>query len=338
MASQLNDGIAGDARQDGPRERWSMKHTVFDAEEIGSPHLLDGRVGFSIEVNDLGEALFLGVFARFHPGSVVSDGFHTSRTARCGAMMMLRNEQVDGVEAAFEVRSDGCDVDEEGVGRGRFHAQHRAAAHQQRADVHGAPSAGGDPMLVRTHHLFNRIDENGFGYRRHLQSVSTPLHAASVFLRAEEHDASLRGSEGLHALEQPLAVVQDSRSGGHGNVAVGLQLTRHPRFVTLRGGDVHGFGWREREGEAVPIERFIHPWPLPAKGAIGMRLSSLPVSFFVVLGGFIHAPQVLPQMGSNGVQPSWRWRSVHGRAYGDCQRSLPLPVRNRRKPFTPDRD
>ena len=125
-------------------------------------------------------------------------------------MMMFGNEQVNGVHTAFEVWAYRRDVNQKGVGWCWFYTQNRTASHQKRANVHRSFSGGRHPMLVRSNDLFHGIDKDGFWHWRHLQPVSPSLHASCVLLRSEEHDSVFRGSEGLHAFEQALAIIEDA--------------------------------------------------------------------------------------------------------------------------------
>ena len=104
---------------------------------------------------------------------------------------MFRDQQVDGAHAALEVRSNGGDVDQESVGRCRSYAQHGSAAHQKRADVHGAFTGRGHPVLVGFYDLLDGVNKDGFGNRGHLEAVRSALHSSGVFLGSEEDDAFL---------------------------------------------------------------------------------------------------------------------------------------------------
>ena len=76
-------------------------------------------------------------------------------------------------------------------------------------------------MFVGCNDLLNRIHKNGLGDGWHLQSVSPSLHSTSVFFGSEKDDPVFRSLVSFHALKQALAVIENARSGRHGDVAVG---------------------------------------------------------------------------------------------------------------------
>mmetsp|Transcript_148995 Transcript_148995/g.379056 ORF Transcript_148995/g.379056 Transcript_148995/m.379056 type:complete len:237 (+) Transcript_148995:563-1273(+) len=233
ILGDLDDAHARDPGQDRANQCRRVNDAILHAEEVCGPGLFDIAVLDSVEVQDLVEALLLRLHARNHTRCVVANGLGATLTTWCGPVMLVRHLQSDGRHAALEIWADGACVDAKGELRSWCDTQDAAAPPKTRTDVQSAFASRRNPPGIGRHNRLHSVDEHVLWNSRHSKSGSAGGEAIRVAIRAEDHDVARVGPLRLHALEDPLPVVQHARSGGHLDVAVGLELSGCPRVSLL---------------------------------------------------------------------------------------------------------
>lgn len=142
---------------------------------------------------------------------VIAANLCAAGSLRGGAVKVLEDESLDGVNAVVD--TNGEDVDAESVFLWRAEAELGGGPKDERANVHcGAGLEGGHESGVEGYCGVDGFDEDVLRYLGDGDEVCGVLHAEGVFGRAEDLDGVVGGAEGLQALIGLLAVVEP---GGH---------------------------------------------------------------------------------------------------------------------------
>lgn len=142
---------------------------------------------------------------------VVTADLCAARSFRGGAIEVLKNEGLDGVNTVVD--ADGEDVDAESVFLRRAEAELSGGPKDERADVHrSACLEGGHVRGIQSDGGVDGFDEDSLWDLGDGDEVRGVLHAEGVFGGAEDLDGVVWGAEGLEALICLLAVVE---AGGH---------------------------------------------------------------------------------------------------------------------------
>mmetsp|Transcript_41022 Transcript_41022/g.102645 ORF Transcript_41022/g.102645 Transcript_41022/m.102645 type:complete len:332 (+) Transcript_41022:496-1491(+) len=242
VLGDLNDAVPRHSLEDGvlgrpaSRQPWCVDLLPLDDEDVGGAHLLKVLTLLGVEVQNVVEPLRLGLGLGLEGGGVVSDGLDASRPSSCRANVLILNLELDGGHlVALEVGPHRRHVDHKRVRGSGGEPEDGPGADDEGAEVEGPLAVGGDPLGVGEHGSLDRLEENVGGDGRHAQPLAAVLGAGRVLLGAENDNLAVLGALGLHALEDPLPVVQDAGAGGDGEGPVGddLGLGPLPSLVAL---------------------------------------------------------------------------------------------------------
>ena len=220
VLGQLEDGIAGDAGEDGAVEHRGDDLAVDDEHHVHGADFLDVLLLHAVQPQHLRVALFLGDLAGADGGRVVAAGLGKADAAAHGADVLVLHVDVHRGEAAGVVRARGREDDVELVGVRRMHAEHGVHGNDGGADVERRALRVGYPVLLDLEKLFKAGHGHIFIKLRNGHALGGAVHAREIVAGAEKLQAAVLAAIALHALEDLLAVVQNGRGRIHGEVVV----------------------------------------------------------------------------------------------------------------------
>ncbi len=152
---------------------------------------------------------------------IVQAGLDVACTMRCCAVK-LRHLQLDRLHASLVIRAHRRDKNAELIRISRLHTDDFTCRKHQRAHIQRRPtSIRRNPCGVSFHNLHNRVNEAILRERRHTDALSRVMHALCIHVRAEADDVAIFLCICLKALENLLAVVQQTCTFRERNGMVG---------------------------------------------------------------------------------------------------------------------
>jgi len=221
LPEELEGGVAGDAREDGPlaeRRRDNLRLPVTVLPVDGEVHAADLGHHAVVQPEQLGVPGLGRLHLRQDRRPVVGAKLELAGAPLPGAAVRLVDQQLDRLEPALIVRTDrrADDVEQRGL-RGRD-PERRVGADAGGADVEGVPLPLRDPVLLDGHQLLDGPHELLRVERREGDALAGRLHALGVHVGPEEADPPLRVEVRLHALETLDGVVENRGGGGQPEV------------------------------------------------------------------------------------------------------------------------
>ena len=254
ILGDLLERFIGDAAQDRGGFRGGV-HAVFgDAEEVAGAEFVDIFMGFGIHEQRNREAFFLGEFCGFQAGSVVAAQLDGAGAQRCRTVVIFNDHGADRFHAAFVIRTDRHDHDEQFVIGGGSHTDLGTYADIERADVERtAGSVGRNVFNIVQHNTADQIFEEINGESRAENAFGGHIQAAGVFIRAEYADLAVFAAERLQAFECGLSVMQTGGGDGHGDIGIRQQFAFAPCTVPVGCPDM-GFHRHVAESQTAPVD------------------------------------------------------------------------------------
>ena len=168
--------------------------------------------------------------------------------------VILGNAQLDCGVAALEVGADRRDEDAELVLVSGLDADDVTRGDHEGADIESSAAAKGrHPVLVGLDDLLDSIDEAILREGGHAQALRGVSHALGVEVRAEADNLAGLGGVGLQALEDLLAVVEDTSALGKLQGMVLRKEALAPSAVLVIA-DVGVISLHIAEGEIAPVD------------------------------------------------------------------------------------
>src|SRR2546430_1624173 len=253
LAHEGQDGVAGDAGQDGAGERRRDDLVTDLQHDVHGADFFDVLAMHAVEPEHLGEALVLGLFGRVQAGRVVGRGLGLAQAAHHGAHVLVDDLDLHRVHAFRVIGPDRRDDDEVEILLGRPHAEERLAGDDGRTHVERRPHARRRPVAIDVDQRRPGLQHHLGIERRNAHALGRPVQALDVLLGTEEADLAVATAERLEALEQALAVVQHGRGWIHRERTVGLDARVVPALLLLEVHHEHVVGEDVAEGEVLVL-------------------------------------------------------------------------------------
>lgn len=236
LAGQGQDGVAGDALEDGAVER--------GGEELLLARLLVLEGDEHVHGADLGDVLLLakepqvlleaaagGLELGQDAGGVVGAELLVADAAGPGAHGVVGGLERDGLEARGVVGADGTGDDVQQGAAGRANSQSLLRANHGRAEVERVAALVGNELLLELGELGNQLNEGG-GLKGGQGDAGRGLvEALHVLVWAEEAHIARLVLVGLHALEALKGIVEDTGGGVEREVLVRCNLGLQPTVL-----------------------------------------------------------------------------------------------------------
>lgn len=209
ILGQLHQALIGDRGQDGSALGGDI-YTVLDAEEVSSTSLVDILFLFSVQIELAGILTTMaGCSMGLKAGSIVTTDLVDTSTQRGTAVIVASDNIRIGLEATFEIRSDGGDEDKEEILVSWFHTHGDARANQQRTEVKACASAvRGNKLFIQLDNFLAHLNEFLGGQFGHDDAAAGALQTGSVLIGAEHANLTVFATISLQSLKGFLTIVQ----------------------------------------------------------------------------------------------------------------------------------
>lgn len=214
---QLDDGVPGDAGEDGAGVQRGGDDLVGDAEEgIGGADFFHILVFRRVQPQHILAIVLHGVLGGPHGAAVVAAALGKAGAAPGSPDVFILDINPGGGQAAVVggvVGAGGAEDNHKLIVLGGQHGEGDLVAEDEGPDIKSGARGGGNPVLVLMNHSLDGGQEQVAGEFGDAHPLVGTLHPGDVHVGAEELDAALGIAVGLHTLEHALGIVQHGAGG-----------------------------------------------------------------------------------------------------------------------------